>query len=47
MNKIRGSNGFVGERSFERIELAEPPNLENVELDQNRKMFLCVPHKVG
>jgi hypothetical protein len=46
MSKIRGSPDLIGDRAFERIELAEDPNLENVELDRKRKMFLCAPHKV-
>jgi hypothetical protein len=46
MGKIRRLPGAFGERIVERTELSEPPNLENVEIDTNRKMFLCAPHKV-
>jgi hypothetical protein len=46
MGKIRQLPGAFSDRILERTELSETPNLENVEIDKNRKMFLCAPHKV-
>ena len=47
MGKIRRLPGDFGDRIVERSELSEAPNLENVELDEPRQMFLCAPHKVS
>jgi hypothetical protein len=46
MGKIRQLPGAFSDRILERTELSETPNLENVEIDKNRRMFLCAPHKV-
>ena len=47
MGKIKQMPENFANRILERSELSEPPNLENVEIEENRKMFLCAPHKVS
>jgi hypothetical protein len=41
-----GGRPLSGERILERSRLSEVPRLDNVEMEANRKMLLCAPHKV-